>query len=52
VGQFSRNTQAQAGCQEELGKRLDELVLMVLDYGLHSNAGKSIQFAGMTIIQN
>lgn len=30
---------AQAGTQEELGDRLDELVLMVLDEGLHSNDG-------------
>ncbi len=30
---------AMAACQDELGAQLDELVKMVLDYGLHSDAG-------------
>ena len=43
---------AEADTQDELGKRLDELVLMVLDKGLHDVACKSIKLAGMTINQN
>ena len=43
---------ASARDQWELGEKLDKLVLTVLDYGLHSDAGKSFQFAGTTFIQN
>lgn len=43
---------ARAGCQEELGKRLDELVLLVLDYGLHEDNGKSLSNAGTTFFLN
>jgi len=39
---------AQAETQEELGERLDELVLMALDFGLHSDTGKISVIAGMT----
>jgi hypothetical protein len=34
---------ARGSNQDELGRKLDELVLMVLDYGLHSNAAKTIK---------
>ncbi len=37
---------ASAATQEELGKKLDELVKMVLDYGLHSQAGVASVIAG------
>ncbi len=36
---------AQAGTQKELGDRLDELVKMVLDEGLHDDAGETIKIA-------
>ena len=38
---------AQAGCQDDLGTRLDGLVKMVLDLGLHSDAG-AIQIISRT----
>lgn len=34
---------AMAGNRDELGKRLDEIVIMILDKSLHSVAGKSIK---------
>ena len=30
---------AQAACQDELGEKLDEMVLMVLDYDIHKISG-------------
>jgi len=35
--------QACASDQETLGKMLDEMCIMVLDYGLHNDAGVSIK---------
>ena len=32
---------SQADNEEELGERLDSMVLMILDSGMHSNAGKT-----------
>ena len=43
---------AQADAQEELGKRLDEMVLMILDYGLHSEAGVTSEVADTTCFLN
>ncbi len=43
---------AQAGTQEELGKRLDELVKMALDLGLHSGAGVISVVANTTCFLN
>ena len=37
---------AQADTQQELGKKLDEMILMVLDFGLHSEAGVTSEVAG------
>ena len=42
----------QAGHQDVLGSRLDELVLMVLDYGLHSDAGATSEIADSTCFLN
>ena len=36
---------AQAKDQWELGEMLDEIVLMVLDYGLHKNSGVTIKLS-------
>jgi len=38
---------AQAKDQWELGEMLDEIVVMVLDYGLHSVVGKKIVISGI-----
>lgn len=38
--------------QEELGRKLDEIVLCILDYGLHDNMGKSMVIAGTEINLN
>jgi hypothetical protein len=43
---------AQASDQWELGDKLDELVLMVLDLGLHSDTGKTSDIAGTPYILN
>ncbi|MCK5371490.1 MAG: hypothetical protein KAQ62_23170 [Cyclobacteriaceae bacterium] len=43
---------AQAGHQDELGTRLDELVKMVLDYSLHSDAGKTIKICDTDFFSN
>ena len=43
---------AQAGTQEELGKRLDELVKMVLDYGLYDDQGVTSTVAGFECMLN
>jgi len=43
---------ARASNQEELGKKLDEIVLFVLDYGLHNDIGKSSAIAGNTVFLN
>ncbi len=43
---------AMAGNQDALGERLDEMVLMVLDYGLHSDAGKTVNIAGTPFFLN
>lgn len=38
--------QACASDQKTLGKMLDEMCVMVLDYGLHNDAGVSIEIFG------
>lgn len=43
---------AQSGSQDELGEKLDEIVLMILEYGLHTDYGNSHTVAGMTFNQN
>jgi len=43
---------AQAGCQDDLGTRLDELVKMVLDLGLHSDAGATSEIADTACFLN
>jgi len=43
---------AQAVNQDVLGSRLDELVKMVLDYGLHSDAGVTSKIADMNCFLN
>ena len=43
---------AQAACQNELGARLDDLVKMVLDYGLHEDAGVTSIIADMNCFIN
>ena len=43
---------AQAGCQDDLGTRLDELVKMVLDMGLHSDSGATQIILGTTCFLN
>lgn len=43
---------AQAGCQDDLGTRLDELVKMVLDLGLHSDPGATQIILGTTCFLN
>ena len=43
---------ATAKDQWELGDKLDELVLMILDYGLHSDAGKTSVIAGSPYFLN
>ncbi len=37
---------ARASEQNELGKKLDEMCRMVLDYGLHNDSGVSIEIFG------
>ena len=43
---------AQAGCQDDLGTRLDELVKMVLNLGLHSDPGAKQIILGTTWFLN
>lgn len=43
---------AQAGDQWELGDKLDGLVLMILDFGLHSETGISSDLAGIHYFLN
>ncbi len=43
---------AQAGCQDDLGTRLDELVLMVLDMDLHRGDGATSLIAGIAYFFN
>ena len=43
---------AQAGCQDDLGTRLDELVKMVLDMDLHSVAGATQIISGTACFLN
>ncbi len=43
---------AMATHQDVLGSRLDELVLMVLDYGLHSDADKTTDICGIPFFIN
>lgn len=43
---------ASATDQWELGDKLDELVLMILDFGLHSEPGKTSDIAGTPYFQN
>lgn len=43
---------AMAGNQDELGKRLDDLVVMILDKGLHSVAGKTINICDTDFFLN
>ncbi len=38
--------------QDELGKNLDDICIMKLDMGLHSNAGESIVIAGTLFYLN
>lgn len=44
--------QACASDQKTLGKLLDEMCVMVLDYGLHSDAGVSIEISGNQLFLN
>ena len=41
-----------ASDQWELGDKLDELVLMILDFGLHSEPGKTSDIAGTPYFLN
>ena len=43
---------ASARDQWELGEKLDEIVLWILDYGLHVNNGKSSLIAGTKVFLN
>jgi len=43
---------ASAPEQEELGKNLDEIAIMSLDYGLHKNAGISTEIFGLEYFLN
>ena len=43
---------AQAGCQDDLGTRLDELVKMVLDLSLHSDPGATRIISGTACFLN
>lgn len=38
--------------QDELGKNLDDICIMKLDMGLHSNAGESVVIAGTLFYLN
>lgn len=43
---------AQAKDQKKLGDKLDEMVLMILDFGLHSDTGITSVIAGTPYILN
>ena len=43
---------AQAGHQDELGRKLDEMVIMILDYELHTDSGKKSNIAGTLFFHN
>lgn len=43
---------ARGSNQDRLGRKLDEIVLLVVDYRLHDNRGKSLAFAGTEINLN
>jgi hypothetical protein len=43
---------ASASTQWELGERLDDMVLMILDYGLHDSAGKTIKICDTDFFLN
>ena len=43
---------SRASCQWELGDRLDIIVKMVLDEGLHASAGKTVDIAGTVFFLN
>ena len=43
---------AQVACQDVLGSRLDTLVKMVLDMGLHSDAGATSEIADTACFLN
>lgn len=43
---------SQAATQEELGERLDELVKMVLDEGLHDDEGVAYKMIGFECLLN
>lgn len=43
---------ARGSKQEELGRQLDEIILWILDYGLHDDRGKSLAIAGTEINLN
>jgi hypothetical protein len=44
--------QARANDQQELGKNLDEICRMVLDYGLHNNTGANINVLNTALFVN
>lgn len=44
--------QACASDQETLGKMLDEMCILVLDYGLHNEKGVSIEISGNHLFMN
>ena len=43
---------AKAGDDKELGKRLDEMVVSILDYDLHKMVSKKLRIAGCYIYLN
>ena len=43
---------ARAENQFILGEKLDDMVLLILDYGLHDDPGKSIEVAGAALYSN
>ena len=44
--------QAKADNQQELGKNLDQMCIMVLDIGLHNDSGKILHIMGIDLFQN
>ena len=43
---------SQAGNQDELGRKLDEMVLLVLDYDIHNSQAKTINICDMDFYLN
>jgi hypothetical protein len=43
---------AESGSEEELGNYLDEMCVMKLEYGLHSNAGVTVKVLGEDLFLN